>query len=93
MAIEINRLRKSPENGEYVSDMRICITEDGEIVACDDPRAARLLVGEGSTIPAPDAARYGLIVEVAEAPAEPDDAGGDEEAPAEPAQPDAKRRK
>lgn len=93
MALELERLRKAPEGGEYVSDVRICITDDGEIVACDDPRAARLLVGEGSTIPAPEAAKYGLIVEAAEAPAHPDDAGGDEEAPAEPPQPDTKRRK
>jgi hypothetical protein len=41
----------------------LCLTADGEVVSQDDPRAVRLLVGVGGTIPASEAARYGLIAE------------------------------
>lgn len=63
MALDIKTLRKEPKDGLYVSDKRLCLTEDGKVVAGDDPKAATLLVGEGSVIPAEVAARYGLIGE------------------------------
>jgi hypothetical protein len=61
VALNINRLKQEVPTGDYVSPERICVTADDEIVACDDPRAERLLVGEGSVLPRAEAERYGLI--------------------------------
>lgn len=63
MALDINTLRKEKMGAEYISDVRICLTEDGQLVDQDDPRAVRLLVGAGSAIPVSVAAGYGLIRE------------------------------
>lgn len=88
MALEIKKLRKDPENGEYISDVRLFVTADGELCTEDDPNAATLLVGEGSTLPADVAAQYGLIKGV-DGPAE-EDATASEGEPAE--EPKARRK-
>jgi hypothetical protein len=61
MGLEIETLRKAAEGAMYVSPARLCVTADDELCAEDDQRAVRLLVGKGGSIPAKDAARYGLI--------------------------------
>lgn len=72
--LEINTLRKAASGSDYVSDHRICVSADGELVECTDPSAVRLLVGEGGSIPRAEAERYGLIADeplADEPPAEP----------------------
>ncbi len=84
MSFEIARLRKPAEGAMYVSDERLCVTADGEITGEDDPRAVRLLVAKGGSIPATEAAEYGLIAdEQIQDESAPADAasGGDEEEP------------
>lgn len=59
--LKINELRREPEGAMYVAPARLCVTADGEVCSQDDPRAVRLLVAEGCSIPASEAAQYGLI--------------------------------
>lgn len=61
MAFEIIDLKRQPEGAMYVAPARLCVTADGEVCSQDDPRAVRLLVAEGCSIPAREAAQYGLI--------------------------------
>ena len=61
MGLKIEELRRGPEGGMYVSPVRLCVTADGELCDENDPRAVRLLVGQGGSIPAREAAQYGLI--------------------------------
>jgi hypothetical protein len=68
MGLQIEALRKAAEGAMYVSDERLCVSAAGELVAEDDPKAVRLLVGKGGSIPAREAAQYGLIAD-ASAPA------------------------
>jgi len=75
VTLEINELRQKATGGMYVSPERICVTADGVICDEQDPRAVRLLVGKGGSIPATEAARYGLIADAApEAPEHPEPA-------------------
>lgn len=61
--LEIETLRKQRAGAAYRSSRRICLTDDGELVDCGDPAAARLLVGEGGEIPWDLAERYGLVAD------------------------------
>lgn len=61
MALNINDLRKQRQGAFYVSDQRICLTADGQLVSCEDTRAVRLLVGAGARLPVAVAEQYGLI--------------------------------
>jgi hypothetical protein len=47
-------------SNDFVSDRRLYLDSEGNVVEADDPNRARLLVGEGGTVPAADAERYGL---------------------------------
>ena len=67
MALDISTLRKAAEGAMYVSDERLYVSADGRVVGGDDPAAVRLLVGKGGSIPATDAATYGLIADASEA--------------------------
>ncbi len=81
MALKIEDLRRAPQGAQWVSPERICVSADDEVVACDDTRAVRLLVGAGGSIPVSEAEQYGLVAHdeplVADASAEqpPPDAG------------------
>jgi hypothetical protein len=44
----------------YVSDKRLLLTADGEVVEGDDPRGVKLLVAEGGSLPDADAEKHGL---------------------------------
>ena len=93
MAIKINELRREPEGAMYVAPERLCVTEDGEVCSQEDPRAVRLLVGKGCSIPASEAAQYGLIgsPEIEAPPA--DEAGAAGEAATEDAEDEKPKRK
>jgi hypothetical protein len=80
MGLDINMLKREPEGAMYVSPERLCVTAEGEICANDDARAVRLLVAKGGSIPAREAAEYGLISGAAASGPPADQA--DEEAPA-----------
>ena len=71
-------LTKGPMDNTFVSDERLYLDADGKVVKDGDPSAASLLVAEGGTISADDAARYGLADNLATAE------GSDEAAPAKP---------
>lgn len=77
MGFTIEKLQRPASGAMYVAPERICVTADGQICDEADPAAVRLLVGKGCEIPAAEAAKYGLIADVA------DDGAGDE-APAFP---------
>lgn len=85
MGLNIETLRKAAEGAMYVSDQRLCVSAEGELVAEDDARAVRLLVGAGGSIPAREAAAYGLIADASAAAVlgEAAAAVGGEAAPAE----------
>lgn len=68
MAFEINELRKPADGGQWISDARICLTEDGALVDCEDPAARTLLVAAGGSLPAHVAESYGLVGAGGEAP-------------------------
>jgi hypothetical protein len=51
----------------WTADKRYCLTEDGRVVADDDPEARTVLIGEGSQMPLADAERYGLVKPESEA--------------------------
>jgi hypothetical protein len=63
MAIEVETLRKRADGAMYRSDIRLYRTAGGRVCEEGDPEAAFLLVGAGGSIPAAEAARYGLIGE------------------------------
>ena len=71
MALKIENLIRKPEGAMYVAPERLCVTADDELCDENDVRAVRLLVGKGGSIPATEAARYGLIA-TAEAADEPE---------------------
>ncbi len=62
MALDITTLRKAAQGAMYISPELICVSEPkplhqlGELVGETDPRAVRLLVGKGGSIPATMAA-------------------------------------
>lgn len=66
--LRIDDLRQQRSGRAYVSPRRLCLTADGEIVDCADPRAATLLVGEGCELPWDVAERYGLVAGGDDAP-------------------------
>lgn len=66
--LEIEALRQQRAGAAYQSPARICLTADGELVDCSDPRAATLLVGEGCELPWDVAERYGLVAGGDDAP-------------------------
>ena len=69
--ITIESLRRTAPGGVYTSPARIFLTEDGgEVVFEGDARAATLLCGEGCEMPADEAAKYGLIADDGESPAD-----------------------
>lgn len=57
----MQRLQRVPAGGVYTSPARLCVDAAGELVDCDDTRAARLLVAEGGELSLAEAERYGLI--------------------------------
>ena len=61
MALEITTQGRI-ESGGFISAARLCLTADNQLVQADDPRAVRLLVGEGGSLPLDVAERYGLVV-------------------------------
>jgi len=63
MGLDIKSLQKAAEGALYVSDVRLYVSAEGELVQESDPRAARLLVAAGNSIPAAEAAKYGLIAD------------------------------
>lgn len=65
MTLKIDELRRPPDGAFYTSPARICVTAAGALVECTDPKAARLLVGEGGQIPVDEARLHGLIEEPA----------------------------
>lgn len=99
MALDINTLRKAAEGAMYVSPVRLGLTADGELCEDTDERCVTLLVGAGGSIPASEAAKYGLIAD-ASAPAEPEadsapegsTAESTDDAPADVPTPKAKRK-
>ena len=81
MALTIEELRKPKDGAFYKSPRRLCVTADDELVDETDPRAVRLLVGEGGELPTAVAAHYGLIADEGESGAESsqDEAQGGED--------------
>jgi hypothetical protein len=45
----------------FISDRRLYLDKDGNVVEHDDPTAATLLVGEGCELPDELAKQYGLV--------------------------------
>lgn len=45
----------------FVSDKRLCLTKDGQVVEDGHPDAVSLLVGKGGTLSLEEAKRYGLL--------------------------------
>lgn len=70
MALDITTLRQAAHGAMYVSPERLYVTAAGEVCGADDERlegGGRLLVGKGGSIPAREAAKYGLIADASEA--------------------------
>ena len=63
MALEIKDLRRQAQGLHWISPARLCVSADDEVVECTDPKARKLLVGEGGTLPLAVAERYGLVSE------------------------------
>lgn len=63
MALNIDTLRKAAEGAMYVSPVRLGLTADGELCEDTDVKCVKLLVGAGGSIPAVEAAKYGLIAD------------------------------
>ena len=60
MIYEAESLRKRLVGGNYISDLRLCLTADGRLCDETDPAAVSLLVAAGGTIPGPQARELGL---------------------------------
>lgn len=52
-------------NDNYTADRRLYLDKEGNLVEADDPKKNELLVAEGGTLSAEDAAKYGLTGEKA----------------------------
>ena len=68
MALLINTLRGTVDGGLYVSDVRLGLTVEGDVVSAEDTRSVRLLVGVGGSLPIAEAERYGLLDTPADEP-------------------------
>lgn len=64
MALEVRSLRDGARPAAIIADRRLWVAEDRTTVVEDgDPRAAFLLAGQGSEIPATEMARLHLAVD------------------------------
>lgn len=55
-------------NGSFVSDERLYLDKDNNVVGGDDPSKASLLVAEGGVLPLATAKQYGLVTNVETVP-------------------------
>lgn len=49
-----------PNKNDFVSDKRLYLDADGNVVAADNPKRAKLLVAEGGVLSQEQAEKYGL---------------------------------